>query len=75
MGQLAQMDQLGDGVGQLVTRRVAARVPVIVAARVTVDGVDHLLEQMHHLLFQSNPADLLKEKDTEIEWIAGFVFY
>lgn len=49
MSQLAEVDQLGDGVRKLVTRRVATRVPMIVTARVAVDCVDHLLEEMDHL--------------------------
>lgn len=49
MSQLAEVDQLGDGVRKLVTRRVATRVPMIVTARVAVDCIDHLLEEMDHL--------------------------
>ena len=50
MGQLAEVNQLSDRVGQLVvTQRVAAQMPVIIAIGTTFNGVDHLLEQVHHL--------------------------
>jgi hypothetical protein len=49
MGQLAEMDELSDRMRQLMARRITARLVSMSVHGATLDCIDHLLEQMHHL--------------------------
>jgi hypothetical protein len=53
MGQLAEMDELSDRMRQLMARWITARLVSMSVHGATLDCIDHLLEQMHHLHTQN----------------------